>query len=127
MTALDGQWLARKGIGKEAIAGVIGLAGPYDFYPFTSVGSRNAFGHVADPAITQPVNFASADAPPMLLLHGEDDTTVRMRHSCVPARTPEQAGGGARTRFYPGAGPNDVVIAPAPPCPETGTPWCEER
>ena len=34
---------------------VIGLSGPYDFFPFTSDSARNAFGHVADPAMTQPI------------------------------------------------------------------------
>src|SRR3546814_14247383 len=81
MTALDGRWLANEGLGAGAVAGVIGLAGPYDFYPFTSEGSRNSFGHVADAGTTQPVNFANSGAPPMLLLHGETDTTVRVRNS----------------------------------------------
>src|SRR3546814_13181302 len=65
MTALDGQWLAREGLGTDAVAGVIGLAGPYDFYPFTSEGSRNSFGHVADAGTTQPVHFANGAEPPM--------------------------------------------------------------
>src|SRR3546814_6948358 len=70
MTALDGQWLEREGLGTDAIAGVIGLAGPYDFYHFTSEGSRNSFGHVADAGTTQTVNFANGAGPPMLLIHG---------------------------------------------------------
>src|SRR3546814_4853633 len=81
MTALDGRWLANEGLGAGAIAGVIGLAGPYDFYPFTSEGSRNSFGHVADAGTTQPVNFAYNGAPPMLLLHGETDTTRSEEHT----------------------------------------------
>src|SRR3546814_20648446 len=81
MTALDGRWLANEGLGTGAVAGVIGLAGPYDFYPFTSEGSRHSFGHVADAGTTQPVNFANNGAPPMLLLHGETDTTVSVRTS----------------------------------------------
>ena len=53
------------------------MAGPADFYPFTSDSARNALGHVADPAITQPIAFARAGAPPLLLMHGTADTVVR--------------------------------------------------
>lgn len=120
MTALDGQWLANEGLGAGAIAGVIGLAGPYDFYPFTSDGSRNSFGHVADAGTTQPVNFANNGAPPMLLLHGETDTTVRVRNSRALADALDRAGAIVQTRYYPNLGHNDLVIALA-------SPWREQR
>ena len=120
MTALDGQWLANEGLGTDAVAGVIGLAGPYDFYPFTSEGSRNSFGHVADAGTTQPVNFANDGAPPMLLLHGETDTTVRIRNSRALADALGQVGVKVQTRYYPDLGHNDLVIALA-------SPWRERR
>lgn len=120
MTALDGQWLAKEGLGTDAVAGVIGLAGPYDFYPFTSEGSRNSFGQVADAGSTQPVNFANSGAPPMLLLHGETDTTVRARNSRALADALGHAGAKVQTRYYPDLGHNDLVIALA-------SPWRERR
>src|SRR3546814_14453214 len=101
MTALDGRWLANEGLGAGAIAGVIGLAGPYDFYPFTSDGSRNSFGHVADAGTTQPVNFANNGAPSMLLPHGATDTPVRARNSRAPAEPVDRAGATEQTRRSP--------------------------
>lgn len=92
MLALDGQWLARAGVAPGFIKGVVGLSGPYDFYPFTSDSARNAFGHVADPRITQPINHVRAPAPPMLLLTGNADETVKMRNSKVLAEALTAAG-----------------------------------
>lgn len=92
MLALDGQWLARAGVAPGFIKGVVGLSGPYDFYPFTSDSARNAFDHVADPRITQPINHVRAPAPPMLLLTGDADETVKMRNSKVLAEALTAAG-----------------------------------
>ena len=92
MLALDGQWLDRAGVAPGFIKGVVGLSGPYDFYPFTSDSARNAFAHVADPRITQPINHVRAPAPPMLLLTGDADETVKMRNSKVLAEALTTAG-----------------------------------
>lgn len=92
MLALDGQWLERAGVTPGFIKGVIGLSGPYDFYPFTSDSARNAFAHVADPRVTQPINHVRAPAPPMLLLTGDADDTVKMRNSKVLAQALTKAG-----------------------------------
>ena len=92
MLALDGQWLERAGVAPGFIKGVVGLSGPYDFYPFTSDSARNAFAHVADPRITQPINHVRAPAPPMLLLTGDADETVKMRNSKVLAEALTAAG-----------------------------------
>ena len=92
MLALDGQWLERAGVAPGFIKGVVGLSGPYDFYPFTSDSARNAFAHVADPRITQPINHVRAPAPPMLLLTGDADETVKMRNSKVLAEALTTAG-----------------------------------
>lgn len=86
MLALERQWLGRAGLPDGFIKGVIGLSGPYDFFPFTSDSARNAFGHEGDPSITQPINQARGDAPPMLLLSGDADTTVRPRNSISLAK-----------------------------------------
>ena len=100
MIALDPQWLRAQGLDTRAIAGVIGLAGPYDFYPFDSDSTKAAFGGAPVPQRTQPVNFARADAPPMLLLTGEKDTTVKPRNSRALAAAIRRAGGPVQTAFY---------------------------
>lgn len=92
MLALERQWLGREGVPEGFVKGVIGLSGPYDFAPFTTASARAAFGHVADPAQTQPVRFARADAPPMLLLTGDEDVTVKPRNSLALARALTAAG-----------------------------------
>lgn len=92
MLALERQWLGRAGIGEGFIKGVVGLSGPYDFYPFTSDSARAAFGHEAYPAVTQPIRHVRAGAPPMLLLTGDADTTVRPRNAIVLARALTAAG-----------------------------------
>ena len=120
MTALDRQWLGREGQPVNAVAGVIGLAGPYDFYPFDSDSTRASFGEAPDPAQTQPVNYARADAPPLLLLTGEADTTVKPRNTRALAQAMTQASGAAQTGFYPGMDHADILLALA-------SPWRRDR
>lgn len=92
MLALERQWLGRQGVAEGAIKGVIGLSGPYDFYPFTTDSARAAFGQAPDPAATQPINHVRGDAPPMLLLTGDQDTTVKPRNSLALAKALTEAG-----------------------------------
>lgn len=120
MTALDRQWLGREGLPDTAVAGVIGLAGPYDFYPFDSDSTRASFGEATDPERTQPVNFVRADAPPLLLLTGEADTTVKPRNTRALARAMAEAGGGAWAGFYPGKDHADILLTLA-------SPWRRDR
>ena len=92
MLALDRQWLGREGLPADTIDGVIGLAGPYDFYPFDTDSSRFTFGDAPRPELTQPVNFARGDAPPLLLATGDADMTVKPRNSKALARAMTAAG-----------------------------------
>ena len=92
MLMLDRRWLAHERLSADALKGTIGLAGPYDFYPFDTDSSKNSFDQAPDPEETQPVVHARGDAPPMLLVHGTADTTVRPRNSVELARTLTRAG-----------------------------------
>lgn len=114
-TALDPQWLAAEGVPQHVIAGVIGLAGPYDFHPFDKESTINSFGHASDPLSTQPVNHVRADAPPMLLIHGERDETVRMRHSRALARGLAGAGAKVETAIYRSMDHNAPLLSLANP------------
>ncbi|MGX7896234.1 alpha/beta hydrolase [Tsuneonella sp. HG222] len=115
MLALDRQWLGRAGVPEGTIKGVAALAGPADFYPFDNPSAVAAFGHVADPASTQPISFARADAPPALLLTGDADTTVKPRNSRVLAVRLAALGADARLVEIPGLGHNQVVMHLARP------------
>jgi acetyl esterase/lipase len=92
MLALDRRWLADKGLAADGLRGVIGLAGPYDFYPFDTASTIRTFGKAADPEETQPVVHARGDGPPLLLVHGTADTRVRPRNAVALARTMTRAG-----------------------------------
>ena len=112
MLALDPQWLGRA---RSAISGLVGLAGPYDFLPLSGPATRAAFGQAPDLAATQPVRFASAEAPPALLLHGGADRTVLRRNSKKLARSLAAAGADARLKIYPSLGHVAILTAMALP------------
>lgn len=111
MLGLDRRFLDAAGVPQSAIRGVVGLAGPYDFYPWDADASRNAFGQYPEPLQTQPVTFARAAAPPLLLLHGDKDPTVRMRNTERLAAKVREAGGRVETKIYPGVDHRAIVLA----------------
>jgi acetyl esterase/lipase len=92
MLALEPRWLAQQGLSADTLRGVVGLAGPYDFYPFDTEATINSFGQAADAEDTQPIAHARAGAPPMLLVHGTADTRVKPRNSVGLARALTAAG-----------------------------------
>ena len=112
MLAVDARWL---GADRQAVRGLIGLAGPYDFAPFTAPAARAAFGAWPDPAETQPVSHAGAGDPAALLLTGAEDMTVRPRNSEALAASLRQAGTPAEVKAYPGIGHVGILTAIARP------------
>ena len=106
MLALDPQWL-----GDKPVTSVISLAGAADFYPFTSKRAMNAMGQFPDPKATQPITFVRPDAPPVLLIHGSDDTVVRIRNSNSLYAKQKSAGGDITLRAQQGGSHNDLVLA----------------
>ena len=106
MLALDPQWL-----GDRPVTSAISLAGAADFYPFTSKRAINAMSQFPDPNATQPVTFVRADAPPILLIHGTEDTVVRIRNSNSLYAKQKAAGGDVTLRAQAGGSHNDLVLA----------------
>jgi len=80
MLALQPERFGAPGLGRR-IQAVVGLSGPYDFYPFDVKQSIDAFGRYPEPLATQPINLVTAAAPPMFLAHGVKDTTVGDYHT----------------------------------------------
>ena len=115
LLALDRRYLAAAGVPPSAIVGAIGLAGPYNFDPAAYRTTRAVFATAASPAETRPVTFAHAEAPPMLLLHGLDDTTVRPKNSSDLAEALEAAGASARYLPLENIGHIAVLLALAAP------------
>ena len=112
MLGLDGTWLRAAGADPAGVAGVIGLAGPYDFLPITDPEIVPIFpGAGAD---TQPITYAHAGAPPLLLLTGSDDHQVRPRNTQALADRMRAVGGHVQAITYPGLGHIGLVTALAP-------------
>lgn len=111
MLALDAHYLQDAGVNTGALKGAVGLAGPYDFIPFDVSATQNAFGQAPDPQLTQPVHFARADAPPLLLLWGADDTTVGPRNIESLGRAMRAAGGQVETKIYPEIDHIEIMLA----------------
>jgi len=61
--------------------GFIGLAGPYDFLPIQDADIKSVFSSAKNLQSTQPITFINKKSPSMLLLHGVDDTSVKLRNS----------------------------------------------
>jgi acetyl esterase/lipase len=101
MLSFDPRWL---GEDRRAVKGMIGLSGLYDFLPLDAPVTRYTFRHVEDLPSTQPVNFASADDPPAMLLVGGKDGIVPPSNSARMAAKLSQAGVPVESRVYAGVG-----------------------
>jgi acetyl esterase/lipase len=111
MVALEGRYLQAHGVNTSIIRGVVGLAGPYDFLPLDVASTKEAFGRSTDLASTQPINFVTANAPPMFLATGGDDTTVKPRNTAALADRMKRAGRPVRVRTYPGVSHIGIMLA----------------
>ncbi|TAJ39409.1 MAG: alpha/beta hydrolase [Reyranella sp.] len=110
MLAANTGYLTDAGVDRMKLAGAIGLAGPYDFLPLTSRRLQDIFGGANNPA-AQPITFAQAPLPPVLLLHGEADRTVYPRNTVRLAAAWKAAGGSAEVKLYPEVDHIDIVAA----------------
>lgn len=114
MLALDARFLGGSGT-DPGVAGLIGLAGPYDFLPLEADDLRDMFGPPERFAASQPIRYARGDAPPMLLLHGLDDATVLPSNTRNLAAAIRAQGGRAETILYPGISHAGILGAVAGP------------
>jgi acetyl esterase/lipase len=115
MLALDEQWLKAEQLPPSLIRAVVGIAGPYDFYPFDMKVTQNAFGAFADPQATQPIHFARANAPPALLAAGLKDTLVKPRNSEALASALWRKGARTELKLYPDLDHIDILLALSKP------------
>ncbi len=107
LLALDRRWLRD---GRQP-AGMIGLAGPYDFLPIEATDLRAIFGPPERFPESQPIEYVRGDAPPLYLLHGLDDDTVRPGNTRNLAQAIRARGGRVETRFYESAGHAAIIGA----------------
>jgi acetyl esterase/lipase len=111
LLTLDSSFFAAAGQRVPRIAGVIGLSGPYDFLPLVSAVDQDMFGPPANYPQSQPVNFVRRGAPPMLLVHGLEDETVRPKNSRNLAAALGACGVPVALRLYPGVSHAGTVAA----------------
>ena len=104
MLVLDPRWLAAAGEDRAHLAGMVGLAGPYDFLPIQDEDIRAVFSAAADLRQTQPVAHVDGRNPPMLLLHGAADTTCYPRNTLALAARVRAAAGVVERAPLPGGG-----------------------
>ena len=110
LVALDPSYLARAGAPADAVAGVIGLSGPYDIRPLRGRTIDAAFGPAATADAAQPAAFARPNAPPVLLIHGGKDGLVPPAHAQTLAAALHAAGARADLRVYPDIAHIDMVL-----------------
>jgi acetyl esterase/lipase len=111
LLALDGSYLQADGMSPGGVCGVIGLAGPYDFLPLQSKTLKAIFGPEAAWPRSQPINYVSRRAPPMLLLAGENDDTVDPGNTLRLADRLRTVGRPVDDTLYPGVGHKTLIAS----------------
>jgi acetyl esterase/lipase len=111
LVTLDPRYFAATGLPTPAVAGVVGLSGPYDFLPLREADVQDMFGPPQNYPDSQPINFVRSDAPPMLLVHGLMDETVRPKNSINLAAALTSRGVPVTLKLYPKLGHSDTVAS----------------
>ncbi len=114
MLALDPQWLKALDVDPGTVKAAVGLSGPYDFLPFTGRAVA-ALGQWPRPLETQPITYARADAPPMLLVTSSKDTTVRPHNAVDLTKRLKALGAPVIFKNYAGLDHEDVAMALSKP------------
>jgi acetyl esterase/lipase len=115
LVALDRRYLAQAGLPVcSNVQAAIGLAGPYDFLPLEEERYKRIFPEPTR-AASQPIAFANGNSPPLLLLTGDEDETVKPGNSARLAARVESEGGRAELKVYEGIGHTGIVGALARP------------
>ncbi|MEO5627262.1 MAG: alpha/beta hydrolase [Dokdonella sp.] len=111
LLATHARYLAVEGLKPRDLAGVVGIAGPYDFLPLTDPKIKEVFGDESTWPASQPVNFVDGDEPPFLLLNGTGDRVVDPHNSASLAHRLKAAGVDVTHKQYPGVGHFRILAA----------------
>ena len=114
LLALDPRYRTAAAPGRPLPAGWIGLAGPYAFDPTTWASTRDIFSGVSADR-SRPVTFVGAQSPPALVMHGRDDTVVRMFNQRDLETAYRAAGVPIETRELDGIAHIGIVLAVSRP------------
>lgn len=122
MLPLDPQYL-----GDLPVKAVVGLAGPYDFYPFDVDASRNAFGHWPKPAETQPVSHARKRNTHFLLMHSRADKVVMTKNAINLDKALRDKGTPSTLKLYESLSHQDMAAVFSIPFRKKGTVMADAR
>lgn len=93
MLALDARWLQPTGHSPAELAGWIGLAGPYDFFPTDNPDAQPVFFHPHYPSKAQPIDWIAPTAPPTFVGAPAKDALVSPERSTQQLAHKLQAAG----------------------------------
>ncbi len=115
LLTLDRSWLDKVGVAQGFVRATVGLSGPYDFLPFDSRRSIAAMNQWPRPIETQPIAYASKGSPPIMVITGASDDTVKPRNAILLAQKLKQLGTTVEFRAYNDLGHEDIAMALSKP------------
>lgn len=104
------QYLDSEGKPLTIITAFAGLAGSYDFVP-EAEDPKDLFGPPANYPNMQVPTFINGQQPPMLLLHGAEDTQVIQRNLNRLRDKIESTGGFVETHIYEDVDHTEIIGA----------------
>lgn len=115
MLAVNPEYLAQEALLPSDFAGVVGLAGPYDFLPLRTQRLNTIFGEKSMQWKSQPINFVDGKNPPMLLGVGRKDITVAPYNTDHIAKKIKDKNGSVDVAEFADYGHIDMVARLAKP------------
>lgn len=106
----DETYLQAQGGTVSWIKGMIGIAGPYDFLPFTDPKVKALFSKIND-SQTQPINFVKNGLPPFLLVSGDNDKQVYPKNTINLANRLRQFKVPVTEIIYPRIGHIEIILS----------------
>jgi acetyl esterase/lipase len=116
---LDPRWLAAHGHSAAEVRGFLGISGVYDVPAQVAYAQRHGrwgryvesvMGGRANLTAASPISFVTAAAPPMLLIHGDADTTVPIQTSLDFHARLQAAGVPSEFVCYPRGGHSAILF-----------------
>lgn len=115
MLTVDRRYLRAAGVDPAIVRATVGMSGPYDFYPFDSRRSIDAMMAWPRPMETQPIAFADKGTPPVMVMTGTADDTVKPRNAILMAKRLDELDRVVVFKAYEGLSHEDVVMALSKP------------
>jgi acetyl esterase/lipase len=113
MIALDPVYFGLKPDAPSPIKAVIGVGGPYDFYPF-KYERVDAFGQWPKPEETQPIFIARKLSTKFLFIYSQGDMAIGAHEALSLETKLKAAGTDARSIGYVKPSHTDIILALAP-------------